>query len=74
MMDVEFISSVFKERALLNILPSHCSQSNMIHDNPAVNEQNDLNRMGTTYHQNLYQHLDKLSNPLLSKKLETTEL
>jgi hypothetical protein len=55
-------------------LISHCSQCNMIHDNPAVNEQNDLNRTGTTYHQNLYHHLDKLSNPLLTKKLETTEL
>ncbi|KAJ1522204.1 hypothetical protein ONE63_002512 [Megalurothrips usitatus] len=41
-----------------------------------LKEQNDLNRIGTmsTYHQNLYQHLDKLSNPLISKKLETTEL
>ncbi|GFG38793.1 hypothetical protein Cfor_02805 [Coptotermes formosanus] len=50
------------------------SRSNMIHDTPTLNDQNDLNRMGTTYHQNLYQHLDKLSNPLLTKKLETTEL
>lgn len=40
-----------------------------------VKEQNDLNRsVGTTYHQNLYHHLDKLSNPLIAKKLETTEL
>lgn len=26
------------------------------------------------YHENLYNHLNKLSNPLMSKKLETTEL
>jgi len=41
-----------------------------------LKKQNDLNRTGTmsTYHQNLYQHLDKLSNPLIAKKLETTEL
>ncbi|KAJ9587165.1 hypothetical protein L9F63_019319, partial [Diploptera punctata] len=51
-----------------------CNRSNMIPEGTAVKEQNDLNRMGSTYHQNLYQHLDKLSNPLLTKKLETTEL
>lgn len=52
------------------------SQSNMLrNDCPAsVKEQNDLNRHGNTYHRNLYQHMDKLGNPLISKKLETTEL
>jgi hypothetical protein len=58
---------------LCYLILSH-SHSNMICDKSAVNKQNDLNRLGTTYHQNLYQHLDKLSNPLLTKKLETTEL
>jgi hypothetical protein len=58
---------------LCYLILSH-SHSNTIHDKSTVNEQNDLNRTGTTYHQNLYQHLDKLSNPLLTKKLETTEL
>ena len=46
----------------------------MITEGSVIKEQNDLNRLGTTYHQNLYQHLDKISNPLLTKKLETTEL
>ncbi|XP_039274949.1 cadherin-23, partial [Nilaparvata lugens] len=55
------------------------SRSNMINvsavDVPAmVKEQNDLNKNGGGYHQNLYHHLDKLSNPLIAKKLETTEL
>ncbi|KAL1123291.1 hypothetical protein AAG570_002377 [Ranatra chinensis] len=55
------------------------SQSNMLKNEcPAsVKEQNDLNRTNGTngaYHRNLYQHLDKLGNPLISKKLETTEL
>ncbi|XP_075231619.1 cadherin 88C [Lycorma delicatula] len=55
------------------------SRSNVMHieggGRGAVKEQNDLNRsVGTTYHQNLYHHLDKLSNPLIAKKLETTEL
>ncbi|XP_069668723.1 cadherin-23 isoform X2 [Periplaneta americana] len=56
------------------IYPDSCNRSNIVNDGSAVSEQNDLNRMSTNYHQNLYQHLDKLSNPLLSKKLETTEL
>ncbi|CAH1406526.1 unnamed protein product [Nezara viridula] len=52
------------------------SQSNMLRSEcPAnVKEQNDLNRHGNTYHRNLYQHMDKIGNPLISKKLETTEL
>lgn len=52
------------------------SQTNIIKpDNRSVKEQNNLNsRNGGAYHQNLYQHLDKLSNPLIAKKLETTEL
>ncbi|CAB0015650.1 unnamed protein product [Nesidiocoris tenuis] len=54
------------------------SQSNMIKNEApvplTVKEQNDLNRNGNTYHRNLYQHMDKLGNPLISKKLETTEL
>ncbi|BES92052.1 Cadherin domain [Nesidiocoris tenuis] len=53
-------------------------QSNMIKNEApvplTVKEQNDLNRNGNTYHRNLYQHMDKLGNPLISKKLETTEL
>ena len=59
---------------MTHCLTFHCSRPNTIQDTQTLNEQNDLNRMGTTYHQNLYQHLDKLSNPLLTKKLETTEL
>lgn len=54
------------------------SQSNMLRTECPVGvnvkEQNDLNRNGNTYHRNLYQHIDKLGNPLISKKLETTEL
>ncbi|XP_067000515.2 cadherin-23 [Anabrus simplex] len=49
------------------------SRSNMLPEGTGVKEQNDLNRTGT-YHQNLYQHLDKISNPLIARKLETTEL
>lgn len=42
-----------------------------------VKEQNDLNRANGngTYHRNLYQHMEKIGNPIItSKKLETTEL
>lgn len=55
------------------MLSQFFSRSNIIRI--GVKEQNDLNSNGgSTYHQNLYQHLDKLSNPLIAKKLETTEL
>ncbi|XP_054269612.1 cadherin-23-like [Macrosteles quadrilineatus] len=51
------------------------SQTNIIKpERRTVKEQNDLNSKSSSYHQNLYQHLDKLSNPLIAKKLETTEL
>ncbi|XP_046672662.1 cadherin-23 isoform X2 [Homalodisca vitripennis] len=51
------------------------SQTNIIKpERRTVKEQNDLNSKSGVYHQNLYQHLDKLSNPLIAKKLETTEL
>ncbi|XP_063244010.1 cadherin-23 [Bacillus rossius redtenbacheri] len=51
------------------------SRSNMRPDAAGLKEQNDLNRSGgLLFHQNLYQHLDKLSNPFIAKKLETTEL
>nr|CAD7442237.1 unnamed protein product [Timema bartmani] len=54
---------------------SSCNRSNMLPEAEGVKEQNDLNRsVGGVYHQNLYLHLDKLSNPLIAKKLETTEL
>ncbi|XP_046405905.1 cadherin-23 [Ischnura elegans] len=49
-----------------------CTGSNAVQD-LSTKEQNDLNRSGA-FHQNLYQHLDKVSNPLIAKKLETTEL
>lgn len=48
-------------------------QTNTIVGDTVMKEQNDLNRNGT-YHQNVYQQLDKLNNPLVAKKLETTEL
>ncbi|GLH04217.1 Cadherin-87A [Gryllus bimaculatus] len=47
--------------------------SNLLPEGTAVKERNDLNR-SVIYHENLYQHLDKISNPLIAKKLETTEL
>ncbi|XP_014258581.1 cadherin-23-like isoform X2 [Cimex lectularius] len=55
------------------------SQSNMLRSecpvSVTVKEQNDLNRNGgNTYQRNLYHHIDKLGNTLISKKLETTEL
>lgn len=48
------------------MLPSPDKTSN-------IKEQNDLNQ--SNYHQNLYQTMSQMTNPLISnKKLETTEL
>ncbi|CAH0391322.1 unnamed protein product [Bemisia tabaci] len=53
------------------------SRSNIIQvrDSVSIKDQNDLNtKSSSLYHQNLYHHLEKLGNPLITKKLETTEL
>lgn len=60
---------------IINIIDLYSSQTNIIKpEHRTVKEQNDLNTRSGAYHQNLYKHLDKLSNPLIAKKLETTEL
>ncbi|XP_049786609.1 cadherin-23-like [Schistocerca cancellata] len=46
---------------------------NIVSETAIDKEQNNLNT-NSTYHQNIYHHMSKLGNPLIMKKLETTEL